>query len=132
MTPETGGSAADAPARKPGWFARVPLWARIAVPAVVVVGGAAIVASAVAAGSAEPVTVESLCASAAEERLERRGRSDIEVGRSLQVTEADGAQRVSGTVKFIDEEGRTQYAQVRCVVRGEGDDLRVRSVRFSE
>ena len=101
-------------------------------PAVVVVGGAAIVASAVAGGFAKPTTIESLFASATKERLERRGRSNTEVGGSLEVDEADGAQRVSGTVKFVDEEGRTQYAQVRCVVRGEGDDLRVRSVRFSE
>ena len=130
MTPETGGSAADAPARKPGWFARVPLWARIAVPAVVVVGGAAIVAGVVASGSAEPQTVESLCASAAEERLEARGHSDVELGESLEVIEADGAQRVSGTVTFVDEEGDTHHALVRCVIRVEGDDMRVASVRF--
>jgi hypothetical protein len=130
MTPEAGGSATDAPARKDGWLARVPLWARIAVPAVIVVGGAAVVAGFVAAGSAEPATVESLCASAAEKRLETRGHSDIELDESVEVTEADGAQRVSGNLTFVDEEGDTHHALVRCVVRGEGDEMRVVSVRF--
>ena len=132
MTPEPGGVAPETPATQSSWFARTPLWARIAVPVVVLVGGAAVVASVVAAGAQPPATVESMCRSAIAETLESRGHSDIDVSRSLQVTEADGAQRVSGTVSSVDESGRVDHAQIRCVVRVEGDTMRVVSARLSD
>ena len=132
MRPETGGPAPEAPATQSSWLARTPLWARIAVPAVVVAAGAAVVASIVAAGTQPPATMESLCQSEAEASLERLGHSDIVVGRSFDVTEADGAQRVSGTVTSVNESGNHDYAELRCVVRVDGDSMRVVSVRFSD
>ncbi|GAA1805877.1 hypothetical protein [Agromyces neolithicus] len=63
---------------------------------------------------------------------ESRGHSDIDVSQSLQVTEADGARRVSGTVTSVDESGRVDHAQIRCVVRADGDALRVVSARLSD
>jgi hypothetical protein len=129
----TSGTSAppEAPATPSDRLARTPLWARIAVPAFVIAAGAAIVTSVVAAGAQPPATVEALCRAAVEAGLENRGHSDIDVTPSMQVTEADGAKRVSGTVKSVDESGISDHAQLRCVVRGEGDAMRVVSVRFS-
>ena len=132
MTPDTGELTTEAPATKSSWFARVPLWARIAVPVLVVAGGAAVVASVVASGAQPPVTVESLCRSEVEASLERRGHTEIDVGRSFDITEADGAQRVSGTVTSVNESGDYDHAQLRCVVRVEGDTIRVVSARTSD
>jgi len=132
MTPDTGELTPEAPATKSSWFARFPLWARIAVPVLVVAGGAAVVASVVAAGAQPPVTVESLCRSEVEVSLERRGHTEIDVGRSFDITEADGAQRVSGTVTSVNESGDYDHAQLRCVVRVEGDTIRVVSARTSD
>ncbi|WP_448003306.1 hypothetical protein [Agromyces bauzanensis] len=132
MTPETDGPAVARPATERSWFDRTPLWARIVVPIVVLAGGAAVVATVVAAGAPQPATAESLCRSAAEARLESRGRSDIDLSRSFEVTTADDAQRVSGTVSFVDDAGVARHAAVRCVIRADGDTMQVRSVRFSE
>lgn len=132
MTPETGELTPAAPATQSSRFARVPLWARIAVPVLVVVGGAAVVASVVAAGAQPPATVESMCQSEVEASLERRGHSEIDVGRSFDITEADGARRVSGTVTSVNETGTYDYAELRCVVRVDGDAMRVTSARVSD
>ena len=73
-----------------------------------------------------------MCQSEVEASLERRGHSDIDVGRSFDVTEADGAQRVSGTVTSVNESGNYDYAELRCVVRVDGDAMRVVSARSSD
>jgi hypothetical protein len=132
MTPETGELTPEAPATQSSPFARVPLWARIAVPVLVVAGGAAVVASVVAAGAQPPATVESMCQSEVQASLERQGHSEIDVGRSFDITEADGARRVSGTVTSVNESGNYDYAELRCVVRVEGDSMRVVSARTSD
>ena len=132
MTPETGGLAPEAPATQSSRFSRTPLWARIAVPILVVAGGAAVVASVVAAGAQPPATLESMCRSEVEASLERRGHTEIDVGRSLQVTDVDGAKRVSGTVTSVNETGTYDYAELRCVVRVDGDAMRVVSARVSD
>ena len=90
------------------------------------------VASTVAAGAHPAATVESVCRSEVEASLERRGHSDIEVGRSFTVTDADGAKRVSGTVTSVNESGAVDYAELRCVVRVHDDTMRVVSARFSD
>ncbi len=132
MTPETGVLLPEAPATQSSRFARTPLWARIAVPVLVLAGGAAVIASVVAAGAQPPATVESMCQAEVEAGLERRGHSDIDVGRSFHVTEADDAQRVSGTVTSVNESGTYDHAELRCVVRVDGDAMRVVSARFSD
>ena len=131
MRSETGGLAPEAPATQSSRLARTPLWARIAVPAVIVAAGAAVFASVAAAGT-PPATMESLCQSEAEASLERLGHTDIVVSRSFNVTDADGAQRVSGTVTSVNESGNHDYAELRCVIRVDGDAMRVVSVRFSD
>jgi hypothetical protein len=90
-----------------------------------------VIAGLVTAGSPEPATADALCRSAATSRLEQRGSTDIRLADSLQQTEADGGQRVSGTVTYVDEDGTTRNARVRCVIREEDGDLTVASVRFS-
>ena len=132
MTSETGGPAPEAPATQSSRFKRTPRWVRIAVPAVVVAAAAAVLASVVVAGAQPPATVESMCQSEVEASLERRGHSDIDVGRSFNITEADGAQRVSGTVTSVNESGNYDYAELRCVVRVDGDAIRVVSARTSD
>jgi hypothetical protein len=133
MTPQTGGPTTEAPAQQqPNRLARAPLWARIVVPVVVVAGGAAAVAGVVAAGAQTPTSVESMCRSAIETMLEARGHSDVDVARSLRVTEADGAYRVSGTVTSVNESGASDHAQLRCVVRVDDDTMRVVSTRLSD
>lgn len=135
MTIETeDGRAVAASASKPVRLGRIPLWARIAMPVLVVAGGAAVLGGVMAAGSGspQPVTAESLCRSAAEARLEARGRTEIDLSRSFEVAAADDALRVSGTATFVDDSGTARNAAVRCVVRTDGDTMQVRSVRFSE
>jgi hypothetical protein len=132
MTVETEARAPQAPATKSSRFARTPLWARIAVPVVVLFGGAAVVTGAMAASSQPAATVESACRSAIEAKLESRGHTDIEVARTLQVTDADGAKRVSGSATSLDESGRVDYHNLRCVVRVQGESLRVVSARVSD
>lgn len=132
MTRETERPAVAAPGTKPTWIDRIPPWARIGVPAVVLTAGTAIVWSVVAAAAPRPATAESLCRSAAEDRLEARGRSDIDASRTFEVTSAGGAQRLSGTVTFVDDSGTARIAAVRCVIRADGDSMQIRSVRFSE
>ncbi|GAA1054954.1 hypothetical protein GCM10017608_18060 [Agromyces luteolus] len=97
-------------------------------PAVVV--GAVIVAGGVAGTSSPAADADALCRDAATARLEGRGHTDVQLATSLDQAEADGAQRVSGTLTFVDEAGATHHALVRCVVRSDGDRLRVASVRF--
>lgn len=129
MTSESG--ADSAPEDQSRRRARVPLWARVAVPVVVGAGAAALIAGVAAAGSQPPATVESMCRSAIEAKLEARGHSDIDIGSSLRITEADGAQRVSGSVASSDESGHVRQADLRCVVRDEGESMRVVSARVS-
>jgi hypothetical protein len=113
-------------------LARTPLWARVAAPVVVLLGGAAVVAGVAASNSQPAATVESMCGSAIEALLESREHSDIDVARSLRVTEADGARRVSGSVTSVDESGHVDYADLRCVVRVNGEAMRVVSARVSD
>ncbi|MGH3703109.1 MAG: hypothetical protein ACRDT9_00630 [Agromyces sp.] len=129
MTSESG--ADRAPETQSSRRARVPLWARVAVPLVAVAGVAALIVGVAAAGAQPPATIESMCRSAIEAKLEARGHSDIDIGSSLRVTEADGAQRVSGSVASSDDSGHVRYADLRCVVRDEGASMRVVSARVS-
>ncbi|WP_353813624.1 hypothetical protein [Agromyces sp. SYSU T00266] len=96
----------------------------------VIAGGTAIVAGVVAAPASAPIDADALCRDAATARLEQRGHTDVEIATSLEQAEADGAQRVSGTLTFVDESGATHHALVRCVVRTDGGRARVASVRF--
>ncbi|WP_143231712.1 hypothetical protein [Agromyces cerinus] len=129
MTSESG--ARSAPEQPSARRAPIPLWARITVPTVAFAGAAALIAGVVTAGAQPPATVESACRSAIEHKLQSRGHSDVDVGSSLQVAEADGAQRVSGTVISSDESGRVRHAALRCVVRDQGESMRVVSARVS-
>gem|GEM_PF-2698576 len=117
-----------------GRLRRIPLWVRVAAPVVIVAGGAALLAGGVAAISGSPADADAdaLCREAATSRLEQRGHTAIELATSLQQGEADGAQRVSGTLTFVDDAGATHHALLRCVVRADGDRLRVASVRFAD
>jgi hypothetical protein len=132
MTSETEARAPEAPPTQSSRFARTPLWARIAAPVVVLIGGAAVVTGVMAAGSQPAATVESACRSAIEAKLESRGHTDIDVARSLRVTEADGGQRVSGSAISVDEAGHVDYHNLRCVVRVENEAIRVVSARVSD
>lgn len=135
MTAEHGGSAPGA-VKQPGWFARLPLWVRIAAPIVLVIALAAIVGAALfgTARSVDPAEAAvAACRAAAEERLERRGESDIDVSRSFTETaQADGAIRLQGTATFEEEDGTFHHADLRCIVRFSGDTAVVRSVRFND
>lgn len=131
MTPESR-EPTEVRATHRGRFGRIPPWARIALPVVVLACVAAVVAIVLGSVTPQPATAESLCRAAAQARLEDRGRSDIDLTRPLERTEADGAHRVSGTVTFDDESGDAHHAQLRCVIRLEGDAMRLTSVRFSE
>lgn len=134
--PQPGSGAAPGSAGRPGWFARVPLWLRVAAPVVLLALIAIVVAawSGVFAGGAEAepeATAEAACRSAATERLETRGHTDIDIARSLEISEqADGGLRIEGTVTF-DEDGDTRHRGLRCIVRMDGGTASVVSVRFS-
>ena len=86
----------------------------------------------VSAGSQPAPTLESLCRTAIEATLESRGHTDIDVGRALRITDADGAKRVSGAVTSVDESGHVDAADLRCVIRVNGESMRVVSARLSD
>jgi hypothetical protein len=120
-----------------GWLARVPLWARIAVPVLLVVVIVAAVMALVTASSGrgaggDPVAdARALCYDAALEELASFDRAEGEVSQSLEVTRlTDDEYRVQGTASYEDEDGQMQYGQVRCVVRDVDGELALRSVRF--
>ncbi|MFF2371281.1 hypothetical protein [Agromyces sp. NPDC058110] len=130
MNSETG--VREAPEPPTVRSARALFWVPVAVPVLIVALGAALMGGAVAAIARPPASVDSLCASAIEAKLAGRGHTDVEVAPSLRMTEADGARRVSGSVTSVDATGRVDYAELRCVVRGDGPSLRVVSARVSD
>ena len=120
-----------------GWLARVPLWARIAVPVLLVVVIVAAVMAAITSSSGggagdDPVAAaRTLCYDAALEELASFDREEGEVSKSLEVTQlTDDEYRVQGTASYQDEDGEMQYGLVRCVVREVDGELVLRSVRF--
>lgn len=116
-----------------GWLASVPLWARIAVPVLllVVVIAAVFAVASMSAQQDDPEEVaEAMCREAALEELDSLDRRAGDVAEDLEVTEADGGYRVQGSATYEDEDGETQYGQVRCVVREVDGALQVRTVRF--
>jgi len=132
---ERSTSESDEPGQKTGWFSRVPLWVRIAGPAVLLVGGAAGVAVAVAVSQPQdPIdAAQSLCYSAAQAELEFGDRSAIDVSRSFEVVAAgDDSYRVTGTATFEDAEGTTHHANVRCIIRVEDGRMRAASIRVHD
>lgn len=134
MTPELGEPASDSPAQQTGWFSRVPLWVRITVPAVLLVGGAAVVALTVSRPQDPIDAAQSLCRSAVQDELDQHGdRSDGDVSRNFDVIPAaDDSYRVQGSATFTDADGSTHYAIVRCIIRVEDGNMRVRSVRIQD
>ncbi|MRG60242.1 hypothetical protein GE115_10235 [Agromyces sp. CFH 90414] len=130
-----GERVSEAPGAPAGRLARMPMPARVAAALALAAGAmAAIVALNVGVGTAgaQPASAESLCRTAIESTLESRGHADVRVAQTMRVTQADDAHRVSGSVASVDEAGRTDHAAIRCVVRGDGDAMRVVSARLSD
>ncbi|WP_157415756.1 hypothetical protein [Agromyces allii] len=131
MSSETG--VREAPETQSDRSKPAPRWAPVAVPVLIVAAGAALLGGIVAAVTPPPVaSAESLCSSAIETKLIARGHTNVDVSRSFTVTDADGATRVSGSVASVGASGRVDYAELRCVVRGDGAAMRVVSARVSD
>lgn len=132
MTPELGEPASDSPGKQTGWFSRVPLWVRITVPAVLLVGGAAVVALMVSRPQDPIETAQSLCRSAVLEELESFDRSQGDVSRSFDTIKTADGYRAQGTATYEDADGSTHHANVRCIIRVEDGGMRVTSVRIQD
>lgn len=130
MNSETG--VRETPENPSVRSARALFWVPVAVPVLIVAAGAALMGGAVTAIAPPPASVDSLCTSAIEVKLASRGHTEVDVARSLRVIDADRARRVSGSVTSVDPSGRVDYAELRCVVRGDGAALRVISARVSD
>lgn len=135
--PEAGHrpSTSPEPSQPPRGFARVPLWARILVPAVLVTGAAAAMTVAFAGSQpGDPIeTAESVCHDAVQHELESRDVVDIEVSRTFEVTRAGtDAYRATGAAVFEDADGSTHHADVRCTVRVEDGSMRATGIRIQD
>jgi len=119
-----------APPRR-GWFSRVPLWVRIAVPALVLAG---VIAALVVAlwPRPEPADVaRSICLSGVRAELEARDRDVTDMPLFSDVEQVDDAEyRTQGSVAYT-VGGESERRTVRCIVRVDEDgELVVASIRF--
>jgi hypothetical protein len=117
---------------------RLPLWARIAIPIVVLAGVAAIIVAALL--PREPVdpadAVESACRSAVQAELESHDASTRELSIFEVTTTGEDIYLVRGEVAFRDRgdagDEPERRVQMRCTVRVENGSMQAPSIRFSE
>ena len=131
--PDPTGPAAATP-RQRGWFMRLPLWVRIAVPAVLailLVGGTVAVISAMSRPT-DPVEVaRSLCQSGVRDDIESRGDTLVDEPFFADVITAEAdVIIIQGSLGFTEADGSVQRAQVRCTVRVEDGRMRVTGIRY--
>lgn len=135
MGPEQGTSSPSVPSRPRGWFRRLPLGVRIAVPSVLVLGGAAVVLVAAVQPRTpiDPVeATRSACQSGIREELESKDVEVVEVSFFGVETTGDAAYLAKGDAAYRDADGAAQRVQVRCTVRFEDGAMGAPSIRFSE
>ena len=133
--PDPSESSAAAPTRRLGWFRRLPLWARIAIPGVLLLGGVAVVLV-LALRPSEPVdpveATRSACLSGIREEIESHDVEVVEVsffsvdstpGDEVYLARGDAAYRGADAVRRV---------MVRCTVRFDDGAMGVPSIRFSE
>ena len=133
--PESSDSSHSVPSRPQGWFTRVPLWVRIVIPSVLLLGVAAVVLVAVVRPS-EPVdpveATRSACESGIGEEIESHDVEVVEVSFFGVETTGDDVYLARGDAAYRDADGEVQRVQVRCTVRFEDGAMRAPSIRFSE
>ena len=133
--PEASDSSNPAPTRPRGWLGRLPLWVRIGVPVVLIVGGLSIALVAVLRPSApvEPVdAARSTCESGITAEIESHDAEVVEVSFFGVEASSDDVYLARGDAAYRDAEGEVHRVQVRCTVRFEGGAMRTPSIRFSE
>jgi hypothetical protein len=127
-------SASPTPERQQAWFMRLPLWVRILVPAVLLLGGAAVVVAALQ--PAEPVdpvqAVRSACQSGIREEIESHDLAVVEVSFYGVDTTGDEVYLARGDAAFRVADGTVRRLGVRCTVRVEDGEMQAPSIRFSE
>ena len=113
---------------------RLPLWVRILVPVVVLIGGAAVVVAVLQ--PAEPVdpvqAVRSACQSAIREEIESHDVAVVEVSFYGVDTTGDEVYLARGDAAFRVADGTVRRLGVRCTIRVEDGAMRAPSIRFSE
>jgi hypothetical protein len=142
MEPESGQGKVDSAAteRTSGWFSRLPLWARIVIPVVVlVIAAAVLVAVLQPRASADPVdAAESACRTAVQTELDSHDVDTRELSVFEVTTTEPDVYLVRGETAFSDSagadsgDGEERRVRFRCTVRVEAGELRPPSVRFSE
>lgn len=135
--PEQGTPAAPAPERKPGWFTRLPLWARIVIPVVLVACAVAIVVALLPRAPADPAdAAEAACRSAVLAELESHDAAMRELSIVEVTTTGEDAYLVRAEVAFRDSgddgDGPERRVQLRCTVSVENGQAQSPSVRYSE
>lgn len=134
LVPEPSESASSTPERQQAWFRRLPLWVRILVPVVVLIGGAAVVVAALQpAQPVDPVqAVRSACQSSIREEIESHDAAVVEVSFYGVDTTGDEVYLARGDAAYRVADGPVRRLGVRCTVRVEDGEMRAPSIRFSE
>jgi hypothetical protein len=142
MEPGSARGKVESPAteRTSGWFQRLPVWARIVIPVVVLVIAAAIVVAVLQPrASADPVdAAESACRAAVQTELDSHDVDTRELSVFEVTTTEPDVYLVRGETAFSDSagadsgDGEERRVRFRCTVRVEAGELQPPSVRFSE
>lgn len=117
---------------------RLPVWARIAIPIIVLAGVAAILVAALLPREADDPAdaVESACRSEVVAELESHDMSIREVSFFDVTTPEDDVYLARGDVAFRESDGDEDEAErridLRCTVRFENGEMLAPNVRFSE
>jgi hypothetical protein len=116
---------------------RLPLWARIAIPIVLLAGVAVVVAALLPRQSADPVdAAESVCRSGVVAELESHDMSTREVSFYEVTTTDEDVYLARGDVAFHDNagdgDGTERRIDLRCTVRVENGEMQAPSIRYSE
>lgn len=133
--PAQGTPAAPAPERKQGWLTRLPLWARVVIPIVLLAGIAVVIAALLPRQPADPAdAAESACRSEVLAEVESHDMSVREVSFFGVTTTDEDVYLARGDVAFSASavDGPERRIDVRCTVRFENGEMRAPSIRFSE
>jgi hypothetical protein len=139
--PAQGTPAAPAPERKQGWLTRLPLWARVVIPIVLLAGVAVVVAALLPRQPADPAdAAESVCRSGVLAELESHDMTTREVSFYEVTTTDEDVYLARGDVAFSENDGDGDGAgdgaerriDLRCTVRVENGEMQAPSIRYSE
>jgi hypothetical protein len=118
---------------------RLPLWARVAIPIVLLVGLTVVVAALLPRQPADPAdAAESVCRSGVLAELESHDMTTREVSFYEVTTTEEDVYLARGDVAFSESDGdgagdgAERRIDLRCTVRVENGEMQAPSIRYSE